>query len=440
MTETDQNEPKAQSTIGSRLRRGRRVLVLTVVLMALAYVYWEIPIFFVLICIAAMVWTVLTESDPEEQDSKVVNQQNAVSESPYSNLERVLGALFNACILVDIQGNVRFLNAAAVDQFGKINLGDPLSFSFRSPTLLEAVNRVGKSGVAERIRWHEKTVNEMVLEAHISPISLPNDAEEESGASLNYLLISVHDLSRQSRLERMRADFVANASHELRTPLASLSGFIETLQGPARKDPKSLEKFLGIMQDQAERMARLIDDLLSLSDIELKPHVAPEAKSDLVQCVLQVGDSMKPLAREWSVELEINMESETAQVNGETDELIQVLENLIGNAIRYGADGKKVVISLIRDESDLASPCWNLSVRDFGPGIESEHLSRLTERFYRVDVQTSRELKGTGLGLAIVKHILNRHNAKLSIDSQPGQGATFTVRIPIVENSATSAA
>jgi two-component system phosphate regulon sensor histidine kinase PhoR len=243
------------------------------------------------------------------------------------------------------------------------------------------------------------------------------------------VILTFRDLTPLRRVEEMRADFVANASHELRTPLAALSGFIETLQGSARDDAKARERFLAIMQDQARRMARLIDDLLSLSRIELNAHRRPDTPADLVPIVRQVVDGLQTLARDRGVT--VNIESaEALIVLGDRDELVRVFENLVENALKYGAAGKRVDIALAMVND--GEPEAQVSVRDYGPGIAPEHVPRLTERFYRVDVRESRAQGGTGLGLALVKHILNRHRGKLSIESTPGAGATFTVHLPTI--------
>jgi len=241
------------------------------------------------------------------------------------------------------------------------------------------------------------------------------------------VLVTFHDLTPLRRVEEMRADFVANASHELRTPLAALLGFIETLQGSAREDTKARERFLAIMQEQARRMARLIDDLLSLSRIELNAHRRPDTPVDLVPIVRQVVDGLETLARDRGVT--VNIEAANAvKVLGDHDELVRIFENLIENALKYGAAGKRVDIRLASSPDD--EPEAHVSVRDFGPGIAPEHLPRLTERFYRVDVSESRAQGGTGLGLALVKHILARHRGRLTIESAPGAGATFTIHLP----------
>jgi two-component system phosphate regulon sensor histidine kinase PhoR len=228
----------------------------------------------------------------------------------------------------------------------------------------------------------------------------------------------------------MRADFVANASHELRTPLAALSGFIETLQGSARDDGKARERFLVIMQEQARRMARLIDDLLSLSRIELNAHRRPDTSVDLAPIIRQVMDGLQTLARDRGVTVQIGGAAALA-VLGDRDELVRVFENLVENALKYGAAGKRVDISLTEGKSPEGEPEALVGVRDYGPGIAPEHLPRLTERFYRVDVTESRAQGGTGLGLALVKHILNRHRGRLLIESVAGAGAMFTVHLPM---------
>lgn len=262
------------------------------------------------------------------------------------------------------------------------------------------------------------------FEVEIGPL------EAEGGAEPGALLL-FRDLSEARRLERLRVEFIANASHELSTPLASLLGFIETLQGPARDDPAARERFLGIMHGQARRMARLIDDLLSLSRSELKEHLRPDTPRDLGAVVRPMLDILSPLARERGVEIAFAAEAGPHVVLGERDELSRVVENLVDNAVKYGGSGKRVDVTLARTAGgDGCPPGIELAVRDHGPGIAPQHLPRLTERFYRADVVESRQQGGTGLGLAIVKHIVARHRGRLAIESEPGRGATFRVLLP----------
>ena len=342
-------------------------------------------------------------------------------------LERVLAALPDPVVALDHDGVVVAVNARATALAPLLRPGEPASLALRMPAIVEAIRRAATSGNVQRVEFSERVPLDRWYEAYV----IPTDAASFAG-DVDLLLLTFHDLTAQRRVEEMRADFVANASHELRTPLAALSGFIETLQGPARNDAVARDRFLGIMKQQATRMARLIDDLLSLSRIELNVHVRPETPVDLVAVVRQVIDGLQTLARDRGVKIVVEAPPEPLVVRGDRDELIRVFENLIENALKYGASGERVDVVLAREAGASGAPEVVASVRDYGPGIPAEHLPRLTERFYRVDVGQSREQGGTGLGLAIVKHIINRHRGRLAIDSPPGQGATFTVRLGAV--------
>jgi two-component system, OmpR family, phosphate regulon sensor histidine kinase PhoR len=339
---------------------------------------------------------------------------------PETGIKLFAEALPNPCFVLDRRGIVRYANNQAVATFS-IRPGEPLGFRLRVPELIAAFDRVAKGGSPERVEFSERVPTERWFAAWFAGL------DQKSGG--DFVVLILDDLSERRRSDRIRVDFVANASHELRTPLASLAGFIETLQGPAREDPVARERFLSIMHEQATRMSRLIDDLLSLSRIELKVHVRPSDPVDLGPVLHHLTDALEPLARELGVTIELALPGESVIMAGDRDELIQVFENLIENAIKYGQSGKHVVVTLT--PADAMSGA-TVSVRDFGPGIAEEHLPRLTERFYRVDVEASREYRGTGLGLAIVKHILARHGARLSIESTPGEGALFSVSFPQV--------
>jgi two-component system, OmpR family, phosphate regulon sensor histidine kinase PhoR len=233
-------------------------------------------------------------------------------------------------------------------------------------------------------------------------------------------------VTESKRSDQLRADFVANAGHELKTPLATLIGFIETLLGPARDDPAAHERFLGIMNEQARRMARLVDDLLSLSRIELNEHVAPTERVPLEPVIEEVARGLELPAAERGIRVISELPEDLPEVLGDEDELAQVFQNLLINAIKYGRPQTEVKVTGIVG-GERAAPQVAIAVSDRGEGIAAEHLPRLTERFYRVDNARSRELGGTGLGLAIVKHIVNRHRGRLEIASTLGEGSTFTV-------------
>jgi two-component system, OmpR family, phosphate regulon sensor histidine kinase PhoR len=347
-------------------------------------------------------------------------------------LAAVIGALPEPALLIDRRGSILVGNEATVRSIGPVRRGEPLSFTVRAPEVIEAVRAAGTEGKARRVEFTERVPVERAFEVYVTPIAFDL---AEPGARADALLLTFHDLTPQRRVDKMRADFVANASHELRTPLASLSGFIETLQGPARGDAAARDRFLGIMVEQARRMSRLIDDLLSLSRVELNEHLRPQAVIDLVPIVGHVCDTLAPLAKERGVELLVTGKEPPLLVQGERDELIRLFENLVENALKYGGSGKRVEVTLAREGQGTAAEAV-VSVRDFGPGIPPEHLPRLTERFYRVDAETSRAEGGTGLGLAIVKHILSRHRGRLAIDSELGKGATFAARIPLSTGTA----
>ena len=326
-------------------------------------------------------------------------------------------------IVVSQEGVCLAINASAAALLPAMRAGAALVLGLRAPDVLDAFRRVAKGGAREKAYWSERVPQERLFEVHIAPLT--------SGHSIApNLLLTLKDLTESKKLERMRSDFIANASHELRTPLASMLGFVETLQGPAREDRVAREKFLRIMSEQGRRMARLIDDLLSLSRIEQNQYVRPNAPVDLALITQHVCEALSPLAREMHVNLRCEATAPTI-VLGDRDELVRVAENLIDNAIKYGAVPSDPKASLVEVVVAHRSGNAVLSVRDFGAGIPAEHLPRLTERFYRVDVGQSRGKNGTGLGLAIVKHILVRHRGRLSVSSALNAGTTFTAEIPM---------
>ena len=341
-------------------------------------------------------------------------------------IDSLIGGLPGPAIVLDRDGRVIAFNAAASAIAPSLRSGEPALITLRMPELVDAIRRAAASRSPQRVEFFERVPLDRWFEAFVTPVKLASG----DGRS-DILLMTFNDLTPLRRVEEMRADFIANASHELRTPLAALLGFIETLQGTAKDDPVARAKFLTIMQGQATRMARLIDDLLSLSRIELNAHLHPNTPLDLAPIVRQVTDGLQTLARDRDVVIKVAAPPDALIVLGDRDELIRALENLVENALKYGAAGKRVDITLARSQTRAGTPEARLAVRDYGPGIAPEHLPRLTERFYRVDVADSRAQGGTGLGLALVKHVLNRHGGRLNIESTPGAGASFTMHLPL---------
>lgn len=338
---------------------------------------------------------------------------------PVNSFQDWIAALPDAALLIDVSGTIRAANAIARKTFAAPLEGEPLALFIRSPTVAKALAEAfARDGPVEvEFEEHGKVLRTMLV--HLARLSAPQGG--------HLALLTLRDRSREAQIEKVRSDFVANASHELRTPLTTLSGFIETMQGAARQDEKARDEFLKLMKAQAERMSLLIDDLLSLSRIEVDEHVEPQERIDLGLVMRQAESLLRPIARETGCELHIDVAGEVF-VRGDANQLGQVAHNLIENAIKYSGEGKCVSVAVGRSGGDAA-----LTITDNGPGIAAHHIPRLTERFYRVNVQDSRTRGGTGLGLAICKHIIKRHRGRLDITSEVGRGSQFSVILPLVE-------
>jgi two-component system phosphate regulon sensor histidine kinase PhoR len=360
---------------------------------------------------------VAQEADERLRD---LRSARAADSGRASAADAMLDSLTDPVLLVDAARVVTRANAAAADLLGQGLGGQDLALSLRHPAVLEAVG-AALAGAQPSAQLEITLGTSPAREFAARIVTLPRPEGAQA-------VIALHDLTALRRAEQMRADFVANASHELRTPLATLVGFVETLQGPAKDDADARERFLAIMAEQAGRMTRLIRDLLSLSQIEMNEHSPPRTRLDLRQVLRGTGDMMQIEAQKANVTLALDIPEAPIPVTGETDELTQVFQNLIDNAIKYGGRDSTVTVA-----AKLAARGVSVAINDRGPGIPREHLPRLTERFYRVDSARSRALGGTGLGLAIVKHIVNRHRGALTIDSVVGQGSTFTVTLPLAE-------
>jgi two-component system phosphate regulon sensor histidine kinase PhoR len=346
----------------------------------------------------------------------------AVSSAPV--MRAMAAALPDPAILLNRAGQVITYNAPARGLFGSLREGNHISSVIRTPEFLDAVIDAPKSDRPVTVTYAERVPVGRRMAVTVAPLM----RGKERGDSI---LVLLRDLTEGERINQMRMDFIANASHELRTPLASLRGFIETLQSTAKEDPGARERFLPIMAEQASRMNRLIDAMLSLSRVEMNAHVMPKEIVDLNDVLGHARDTLEPIAGDSGLTLEVQRFQKPATVRGDRDELLQVLQNLVQNALKYGNPGGVVRIEAkhIPSLNRQTLGRYAIAVVDDGPGIPEEHLPRLTERFYRVDVASSREKGGTGLGLAIVKHILNRHRGELAIASTPGKGSTFTVML-----------
>jgi two-component system phosphate regulon sensor histidine kinase PhoR len=335
--------------------------------------------------------------------------------------EAIVERLPDPLLVLDADRAVRRANAAARAAFGA-DMGAVL----RHPVLRAAID----AAYMQRTPQSAELTLPVPFEREVQAMVIYFDPKLPDGGQAIAVL---SDRTRERAVERMRVDFVANASHELRTPLASLIGFIDTLRGPAADDPPAQQRFLGIMAEQAGRMNRLIDDLLSLSRIELTEHQPPAGLVDFSEVCESVAAGFEPRLAARRVTLALAIEPELPKLLADDDQMAQVVTNLVDNAVKYGREGGTIRLSLATVPAGGRWPAAGLllTVSDDGPGIPRAQVSRLTERFYRVDKGRSRAAGGTGLGLAIVKHIVNRHRGLLLIESDEGRGATFSVWLPL---------
>lgn len=408
-----------------RLRRSAVVLLVAALALAALVIFGEVPFaraFAVFVCIVGAALIPWQLHDAEQSRGEAIGV--APVETPV--VRALIEGMPDPAVLLDRAGRVLHFNVAAGQLAPALRRNELAQFALRSPEIITALREAITYAQPRRASYVDHVPVDRWMELVVKPIAVPT----AFGGADYCMLMTFHDQTPLRRVEEMRADFVANASHELRTPLAALSGFIDTLQGPARDDAKARERFLAIMHTQASRMARLIDDLLSLSRVELSAHVRPDTLVDVVPIIREVIDGLELLAKERQVVIETDLPAGPVTIAGDREELLRVFENLIENALKYGASGGKVVVALAVAPATDGTPEVRVTVRDFGPGIAPEHLPRLTERFYRVDVGDSRAQGGTGLGLSLVKHIIGRHRGRLVIESVLKQGATFTACFP----------
>ncbi len=340
------------------------------------------------------------------------------AEARLAAADAIIAAIPDPLIVLDERRRMVRANAAAGALVGPAAAPRDLAAALRNPAVLAAADRVIGGAAAQIVEFALPVPADRRLRARLARI----DGSAADGA---VAVLSLHDVTELKRAEEMRADFIANASHELRTPLATLAGFIETLRGPAREDAEARERFLAIMGAEAARMTRLVEDLLSLSRIELNEHVLPQDRVPLPALLQQLAEALELRAGERGMRIVLGLARGLPDVQGDRDELIQLFQNLLDNAIKYGGIGTEISLAAETRQGLLA-----VAVKDRGDGIAREHLPRLTERFYRVDTARSREMGGTGLGLAIVKHIVARHRGFLEIASTSGEGSVFTVLLP----------
>ena len=349
---------------------------------------------------------------------------------PENAVSAILNGLTDAVFLIGEDRQVLMCNPPAETLFGREVQGRDFVRAVRHPDCLRAVDQV--------LAGEDKVQITITLEAPVPTLYTVTAVRlgEQTGIGAE-AMVSFGDISHIRDAEQMRSDFVANVSHELRSPLTSITGFIETLRGPAKDDPQAQDRFLELMEHEASRMNRLIADLLSLSRVETNERVRPSELADVSKIIARVITNLEPTIRAGKKTIVFGKPDHLELIPGDDDELTQVFQNLVENAVKYGAKESEVgiEIELLERASGIRGDVLSVSVTDQGAGIRPEHIPRLTERFYRVDEGRSRDVGGTGLGLAIVKHILNRHRGRLQISSVPGEGSTFKVLLPVTHET-----
>ena len=400
----------------------------------LDYPLWSFPVTVVMSCLIFYMYRNSTRvlkrhqvAEPRQDAIKQEIQETYNTKITYQVVKGLLNILPSPYILIDRNGRLTFINAEAKSIVPDSQIGSHISNVFRSPVFLSAVENAILKDKEKILSFEIETPQFRQLKAHIFFISsskIPN--------SFNDIFIQFTDESTHIRSEKIRTDFVANASHELRTPLTSIIGYIETLQGHAKKDVKMQKVFLNLMNKQAGKMERLISDLMSLSRLEIDELKPISSTCSVKEIIEELVNSLKPLSVDNNVSLSFKIPKNFSSVIGDPSQLRQLFSNLIENAIKYSGKKSKVNIYISKEKN---KDMFGVVVEDNGHGIAPEHLSRLTERFYRANSSAEIEKEGTGLGLSIVKHILIRHRGKLQIDSKLGKGSKFIAWLPKMKNT-----
>ena len=400
----------------------------------LDYPLWSFPVTVVMSCLIFYMYRNSTRvlkrhqvAEPRQDAIKQEIQETYNTKITYQVVKGLLNILPSPYILIDRNGRLTFINAEAKSIVPDSQIGSHISNVFRSPVFLSAVENAILKDKEKILSFEIETPQFRQLKAHIFFISsskIPN--------SFNDIFIQFTDESTHIRSEKIRTDFVANASHELRTPLTSIMGYIETLQGHAKKDVKMQKVFLDLMNKQAGKMERLISDLMSLSRLEIDELKPISSTCSVKEIIEELVNSLKPLSVDNNVSLSFKIPKIFSSVIGDPSQLRQLFSNLIENAIKYSGKKSKVNIYISKEKN---KDMFGVVVEDNGHGIAPEHLSRLTERFYRANSIAEIDKEGTGLGLSIVKHILIRHRGKLQIDSKLGKGSKFIAWLPKMKNT-----
>lgn len=388
--------------------------------------------------IAAAMWVYIKLFQPGQTQPKSTMSDQDLREIRGQSFQDMADSLPRAIVVLDRNADVIYANKLAFELLSPNIIGRPIGAYLRTSSVRSYMERAFQGEAPPSLSVHVLQPTERYIDVDFSQAVLID--KDDTRSSVVFAVLADRT---QARIEgEQRADFLANASHELKTPIASMSGFIETLRGHAKDDPIAREKFLKIMAEQAERMERLVTDLLSLRRIESSQHLAPSETADLRKAVVAARDALTLLALDKGVTLSIALPDEdTALIGGKTDECVQLFLNLMENGIKLSPNGSTLQVSLERlpqwsgqafkgpinpetssrrivNLAPTEHPVWRVIISDQGPGFSKTHLPRIGERFYRVAGDLPAQEKGTGLGLAIVKHLVMRHRAGLFVKTK----------------------
>ena len=353
------------------------------------------------------------------------NSQTIISSKSYSSEDienQLINEIEDYILFINSFNAISAANKAAKSFYGDI-IGKNLSSFLRAPDLLDKIEKCRDKRVNEYLEFEINLPTYSFFRLTIVPLSQKN------------VLIVVKDYTDVKKSEQLRSDFVANVSHELKTPLVSIKGFLETISNSAKDDPKAQEKFIKIMQEQANKMEILILDLMSLSRIEMQEHIQPDGKVDMKEIISNIQNIPNKILSNKNININFKIEDNLPFVRGDYDKLSEVVQNIYDNAIKYTKENTTIDILLKSNPEKFSNGSVFLSIKDEGIGIAKEEIHRVTERFYRSANAKKNMIQGTGLGLAIVKHIVNQHRGELEINSRLNEGSEFIIHLPLYETS-----
>ena len=387
--------------------------------------FTALSILFIINTVVLVLFFLKKNNQYESSLKKNNPNQTVVSSKSYSSEDienQLINEIEDYILFINSFNVISAANKAAKSYYGDI-IGKNLSSFLRAPDLLDKIEKCKNERKNEYLEFEINLPTYSFFRLTIVPLSQKN------------VLIVIKDYTDVKKSEQLRSDFVANVSHELKTPLVSIKGFLETISNSAKDDPKAQEKFIKIMQEQANKMEILILDLMSLSRIEMQEHIQPDGKVNMKEIIDSIQNIPNKILNKKNIKINSNIEDHLPLVRGNYEKLSEVVQNIYDNAIKYTKENTTISIALKRNNTKLLNGAVSLSIKDEGIGIAKDEIHRVTERFYRTSNAKKNLIQGTGLGLAIVKHIVNQHRGELEINSRLNEGSEFIIHLPIYETS-----